>query len=518
MLKSQILTERQQLELNKAIVQYLDSMSLDADAHIVNKLLETLRIPINSIDENVIPNYLEKKWSTVLRLQRKIIDLENEVSNLRTVIDSQSSVNGTSSTNTIISKDKINWLPFTAAKTFQTQQLIQTNCIHPILPVIVGGCTDGTIIFWNLSNDETSVPDKILKAHTRSVNRLVWSPKPITATDSMSDYILASCSSDLTIKIWNGSNYKHIRTLTGHEHTISSVKFSEESPSILYLVSRDKTVKIWDLANGYCLKSFIGHSEWVRDLDIISIQSDMLFDILKHNTSTLGDFIITCSNDHLVRLLHAESGTGLALLIGHKHVVEAVKFLPLISNKTIDKYLTDNQTLFPSIPPEIILDKIYTEKLGYKYCVSASRDNTIKLWLLPPPILVPHRNPLPSKLNNSQAWLIGELIGHQLWVKALGVHPNGRFIFSGGDDKTIKIWDLESLNIGGKVRCIRTLLGHDGFVNDLQFALPGRGKDEKQLTIGKPEELNEHVLKYIESKLRCLFISCGSDNSIKLWS
>ncbi|ODV81492.1 nuclear distribution protein PAC1 [Suhomyces tanzawaensis NRRL Y-17324] len=532
MFKSQILTERQQLELNKAIIQYLEPILSENDHQTLAKLSETLKIPINSKDEssNIVSNYLEKKWSTVLRLQRKIIDLENEVSNLRTVIDSQQALGPVNGGSSVISKDKINWLPSSTSKVFSTQlnQMIQTNTIHPHLPVVLAGCSDGSIIVWSLVNDESSIPDKIIKAHTRGVNKLVWSRDPvdlstgpsniINSTLASSSYLLASCSSDLSIKIWNGSSYKHIRTLTGHEHTISSIKFSHIKPTILYSVSRDKTVKIWDLVNGYCIKSFIGHSEWVRDIDVISINSKLLLGQIKQ--SDMGDFILTCSNDQSARLSHADSGTGLALLIGHNHVIEAIKFLPLTSNIIIDKYLKDNITLFPSISQEVISDPVYSETLGYKYCITASRDNTIKLWLLPPPILVPHRHPLPAKVNNSQAWLIADLIGHQSWVKGVSIHPNGRFIFSGGDDKTIKIWDLESLNVGGKVRCIRTLSGHDGFINDLEFASfkidQLEAKDDKD-KVKSEEETHGEILKAIEKRMRCLFVSGGADNTMRFW-
>ena len=524
MFKSQILTERQQLELNKAIVQYLEPILTETDSlnSTLLKLTESLNIPSNSVDENVVANYLEKKWSTVLRLQRKIIDLENEVGNLRTVIDSQLPFDNNNS-KLIISKDKINWLPSSSTKSFETQaiQLIQTCSIHPTLPIIFAGCTDGSLIVWNLVNDEMSIPDKIIKAHARSINKIAWSKTLVDLTnrpDGKKNYILASCSADLSIKIWDPSNYKHIRTLTGHEHTVSSVAFSDSKPNILYSVSRDKTIKIWDLVNGFCIKSFVGHSEWVRDLDVISINSKVLLNNIKASND-LGDFIVTCSNDQSIRLTHAESGTGLALLIGHTHVVESVKFLPFTSNIIVDKYLQNNLTLFPSIPQELISDPVYSQTLGYKYCISASRDNTIKLWLLPPPVLVPHRHPLPAKINNSQAWPIADLKGHKSWVKALNVHPNGRFIFSAGDDKSIMIWDLANLNVGGKIRCIRTLSGHDGFINDLNFATFNTDISTNSTSTGiKEKDKHGEILKLIESKMRCLFISASSDNTVRLWS
>ncbi|KAK6455833.1 WD40-repeat-containing domain protein [Scheffersomyces xylosifermentans] len=547
--RSSILTDRQQQELNKAILQYLEPILSDNDKNIsLHKSLSDLLLPSdsttdvstqpittttsnNSINNGnpIVPNYLEKKWSTVLRLQRKIIDLENEVSNLRSIVDGQlSASNGAVS---VISKDRINWLPLRASKKFNTQtnQLVLSCKIHPVLPTIFGGCSDGSLIIWNVVNDDTSIPEKIIKAHTRSINKLAFSKEAVNLSNKPEDsrsksYIVASCSADLSIKIWDSSTYKHLRTLTGHDHTVSSVAFSRTTPHILYSVSRDKSVKIWDLINGYCLKSFVGHSEWVRDIDVISVNSTLSLNNIKASHE-LGDFIVTCSNDQSVRLSHAESGTGLALLIGHSHVVEKVAFLPSVSNIIVDKYLKDNFSLFPSIPQELLTEPLYSSALGYKYCISAGRDNLLKLWLLPPPTIIPHRSPLPAKVNDSQGWPIADFIGHQSWVKAISIHPNGRFIFSGSDDKTIKIWDLSNLNVTGTVKCVSTLNGHEGFLNDLDFArynseiISENGTKGKEGSKAKtPEEEHEELMKFIESRMRCLFISGGADNSIRLWS
>ena len=59
-----------------------------------------------------------------------------------------------------------------------------------------------------------------------------------------------SCSSDLTIKLWNAiDEYKNTKTLYGHDHSVSSVRFM---PGDDYIVSasRDRSIRIWEVANG----------------------------------------------------------------------------------------------------------------------------------------------------------------------------------------------------------------------------------------------------------------------------
>jgi platelet-activating factor acetylhydrolase IB subunit alpha len=77
--------------------------------------------------------------------------------------------------------------------------------------------------------------------------------------------LLVSCSSDLTIKLWDPADgYKNTRTLSGHDHTVSAVRFMP-SGDLLVSASRDTTLRIWDVTTGYCVRTIHGHSDWVRE-------------------------------------------------------------------------------------------------------------------------------------------------------------------------------------------------------------------------------------------------------------
>jgi len=58
-----------------------------------------------------------------------------------------------------------------------------------------------------------------------------------------------------------------VRTLYGHEHNVSDVKFL---PNGDYLISasRDKTLKLWEVVTGYCKRTYEGHEDWVKCLAI----------------------------------------------------------------------------------------------------------------------------------------------------------------------------------------------------------------------------------------------------------
>mmetsp|Transcript_19868 Transcript_19868/g.24251 ORF Transcript_19868/g.24251 Transcript_19868/m.24251 type:complete len:81 (-) Transcript_19868:754-996(-) len=51
------------------------------------------------------------------------------------------------------------------------------------------------------------------------------------------------------------------------------------------------------------------------------------------------------------------------------------------------------------------------------------------------------------------------LSGHDNWVRGVAFQPNGKYILTAAEDKTIRIWDLT------KRRCIRTIENaHEHFI------------------------------------------------------
>lgn len=445
-----LLTLRQTDELHSAILQYFQGLAegLEACAALVPQLQAALGAP----SAEIMPHLLEKKWLTVLRLQKRILELEAQARSYKQLLEQAERRTGEG-----IVLDKWNWVPSALTKMFPTEleQLVNSVVVHPKLPLVAAGCSDGTLYLWNLAAD---MPHKVVPAHTRAVHRLAWLHHEVPLGDKK-HHLLATCSSDMAIKVWLGDAYRHVRTLVGHEHTVLALCFGHDN--LLYLASRDRTVRVWDVDKGVCVRTFVGHSDWVRDVDVAE------------------KYLLTCSNDQLVRL-SLLTGTGVALLVGHTHVVEAVRFLPKESHQYLDG---------PARARLLPVDDAAYADAGVKYCVSAGRDNLIKLWLLPPPS---RAGPLAH--NGARGWHLADLVGHALWVRALTVHPNGRFLFSGADDKCIMAWDWASW-AQGKVEGTR-LTGHEGFVNLVHMA---RSDPD-------PEAV------------RCVFVSGGSDSTVRLWS
>jgi platelet-activating factor acetylhydrolase IB subunit alpha len=403
---------------------------------------------------------LAKKWTAIIRLQKKITELQSQVEQFSKQQDGKIKIANAEYT-------KLNWIPSRVKKTLNNNSNITSVAIHPKLPQLVCCSADGTFSVWNLL--DLAQPMITVQAHTRGVNAIAISPEKLDIVGN--NHALVTCGSDLYVKVWDIQSGRLIRTLTGHEHVVSDVVFKDEHT--IFTCSRDTTIKCWDIKTGWCLKSFVGHSDWVRCLDL-----------------TAGEYLLSGSNDQSIRLSHGDSGTGLGLMIGHNQVIECVRFVPLSSNKWVDSLNTlDYQGD----------DEIYRQ-LGFKYAITGGRDDTIKIWLLPMPILRPHNHPLPS--SNPQGQLVKTLVGHKSWVRDLCFHPNGKILISCSDDKTIKFWNLETGD------CVRTTEGHEGFVNKIAWAPSIFEHEEDRLT-------DDEAL--INESMRCVFASGSTDQKVKVW-
>uniref|UniRef100_UPI0039C72C90 NACHT and WD repeat domain-containing protein n=1 Tax=Scytonema sp. PCC 10023 TaxID=1680591 RepID=UPI0039C72C90 len=84
-----------------------------------------------------------------------------------------------------------------------------------------------------------------LGGHAKQVNGVSFSPD---------GKMLASASYDNTVKLWDTSTGKQIKTLKGHTDWVYGVSFSPDG-KMLASASRDNTVKLWDTSTGKQIKT-----------------------------------------------------------------------------------------------------------------------------------------------------------------------------------------------------------------------------------------------------------------------
>ncbi|MEH1819446.1 MAG: WD40 repeat domain-containing protein, partial [Nostoc sp.] len=92
-----------------------------------------------------------------------------------------------------------------------------------------------------------------LGGHANSVYGISFSPD---------GKMLASASGDKTVKLWDTTTGKEIKTLTGHTNEVNGISFSPDG-KMLASASGDKTVKLWDTTTGKEIKTLTGHTNEV---------------------------------------------------------------------------------------------------------------------------------------------------------------------------------------------------------------------------------------------------------------
>ena len=94
------------------------------------------------------------------------------------------------------------------------------------------------------------------------------------------------------------------------------------------------------------------------------------------------------------------------------------------------------------------------------FFVSASQDNTIKVWDLTP---FKDLEEVGSPIEVKSASMT--VMGHQKYINVVRVSPNDKLIASSSQDKTIKIW-----NSADHLMLVQTLQGHKKGVWDCSFS------------------------------------------------
>ncbi|KTW28351.1 uncharacterized protein T551_02770 [Pneumocystis jirovecii RU7] len=374
------LSDRQREELYKALLSYFSKSEfpktfLTFKSELSNK---GINIDINEENEHKYDKLLEKKWSSVIRLQKKIMDLETQLHTAQTELSTIPSDKN-------YSEDISYWIPRAPARHTLTghRQSITSVAFHPVFTILASAAEDSTIKIWDW---ETGDFERTLKGHTKAVLDIDFN------AFSDSNY-LVSCSSDLTIKLWDSENdYKNIKTFYGHDHSISSVKFLPPSGDRIVSVSRDRNIKIWEISTGFCTKTISSaHIDWIRTIC----------------PSDDGKLLLSAGNDRIAKIFDVYDGECKLEFQGHEHVIECAIFAP----NSAFKFLTE-------------LSGIHLSKNSTGYIATGSRDKTIKLW------------------GCQTGQMIKTLSGHDNWLRALVFHPSGRYLISASDDKTIRCWDL----------------------------------------------------------------------------
>jgi WD40 repeat protein len=287
-----------------------------------------------------------------------------------------------------------------------------------------------------------------LKGHTGKVLSVDFSPD---------GNLVASGSTDDTLRLWQVNPGRLLRTMHGHPFPILALAFS---PNGTFLVtgSTDSLLRTWLVSNARLLTPMAGHAGWVTDLSI----------------SPDGKYVVSCAQDFTVRVwrladgklvqtidegmakvnsvafspdgttiawgeadgtvrLRSLSGAWLQVLKNTTYSAASVAFSPSgerlaagFADGAIRIWQTDNGEFLQTLHAHTDLVSDLDFSPDGKWLVSASFDNTLCIWRF-----------VDGKFQDVPAFI---LVGHTGPVNSVSFSPKDALIASGSDDATVRLW------------------------------------------------------------------------------
>ncbi len=299
----------------------------------------------------------------------------------------------------------------------------------PVDPILATGSSDGSVRIWDLETGETL---HVLSRHHYGVIALAFSP---------SGEILASGGYDNKINLWNVSSGEHIETFTNYPMGVTDLKWLPDGESLVvaggeymgYIANHSQPEKYLQIMNtsdsGNILKQFVGHTESVMS---ISISSD-------------GNRLLSGSMDKSVRLWDIDTGTQMHIFQDHTDIVTSVLFsndqssyISASLDGKVKLWNNQSSSVVNELQSEFPIWSISQSSLTYELAVAVDsdlhwqdiywltygsmHDCSIQIW----------------DLEKSKQ--VDELKGHENTIEAVKFSPDGEYLASVSWDWTVKLW------------------------------------------------------------------------------
>ena len=298
---------------------------------------------------------------------------------------------------------------------------------------------DDSIRIWDT---DTGHEIRTIKGHSNSINSVAFSP------DGKQ---IVSGSEDKTIKLWDASTGQEIRTFSGYSKSVKSAAFSPDGRFIVSCAGElnifshlfdespgDNTIKLWDASTGREIKTFSGHQDRVNT---VVFSSD-------------GKQIISGSSDKSIKIFNASTGRVIRTISDHQHSIQSIAFNSN-GRQIAAGYGNGTIKLWNAATGREIRTMTGNQRLIYsaafspdkRHIVFGLNDGTVKLW----DITTGRETRTLSGHSFPVDFITFSPDGSQILS---GASDNTNKLWNQSLDSTVKLWDT---NTGREIRTFSRL-------------------------------------------------------------
>ncbi|KAK0734392.1 WD40-repeat-containing domain protein [Lasiosphaeria miniovina] len=250
---------------------------------------------------------------------------------------------------------------------------------------LASGGAEGQIHLWSLTQD---TPLATLSGHSQRVCRVEFHP---------SGKYLASASEDTSWRLWDIETKSELLLQEGHSRGVYAVAFNTDG-SLLASAGLDSVGRIWDMRSGRTVMILDGHLDGhIKPIYGLDWGSD-------------GHRVLTASADGWIKCWDVRKVQRTGGIGAHTSSVADVRWY---------KGLDDP---FDGTPPGVDEEGVQLPKKSGTFIVSAGFDAKVNIF-------------------SADDWaLVQSLSGHTGAVASVDVSRDGKWIVSGGHDRTVKLW------------------------------------------------------------------------------
>ncbi|MHA2233457.1 MAG: WD40 repeat domain-containing protein, partial [Candidatus Hodarchaeales archaeon] len=305
---------------------------------------------------------------------------------------------------------------------------VREVAFSPVEPILASGSSDGSIRLWNLTDGNVL---HVLSRHHYGVIALDFSP---------SGELLVSGGIDNMINLWNVSSGEHLHTWSMYPHGVIDLKWSPDGQTLAvgggeWMVDvklgnqHDKLLRLLNGTTGEVLRSFVGHTDAVMS---IAFSKD-------------GSKLLSGSWDKSSRLWNVSSGLELRAFGNHTDKVTSVLFSPdesMVLSGSLDKTVK----LWNANTGDLIQEFLANQSI---WSMALSPVSQILAVAVDPSITWPNRYWLTfGEMHNCsiQLWdttggeILETLRGHRNTIESVTFSADGAILASASWDWQVKLW------------------------------------------------------------------------------